>query len=119
MLLELDSDISKDKISLFSCTLLRKLNKINPQVQPKFAVAWLELICNKYIIRTVLDSYEDWNIYFLALCHVLRFINENITEYRLYNAEYGEVYQSYYHAVLKLIVILTHDYSSFISAFSL
>lgn len=46
-------------------------------------------------------------------------MNETITEARLYDREYGEVYQTFYQAVLKLIIILIHDFSSFLSAFSL
>lgn len=46
-------------------------------------------------------------------------MNEAITESRLYSKEYAGAYRVFYEAVLKLIVVLIHDFSSFLSAFSL
>lgn len=45
-------------------------------------------------------------------------MREYITEESLYGAE-GEAYQCFYKGVLKLIIIIIHDFPDFLSAFSL
>lgn len=88
-------------------------------MKPNFSFAWLELICNKYLMKCLLENYENWDIYYNLLASLLKFMNETISESRLYSKEHAGAYRTFYQAVLKLIVVLIHDFSSFLSAFSL
>lgn len=46
-------------------------------------------------------------------------MREYITEETLNNKENGYIYQCFYKGVMKLILIILHDYPDFLSSFSL
>lgn len=66
----------------------------------------------------LLERYEYWDLYYNLLSCLLKFLREYITEETLYSSE-GEAYQCFYKGVLKLIIIIIHDFPDFLSAFSL
>ena len=67
----------------------------------------------------LLEHYEYWDVYYELLACLLKFIREFITESNLAHAEHGNKYQYFYKGVLKLIIMIIHDYPHFLSAFSL
>lgn len=44
------------KILTFYCVLAKAFHKINPNLCPNFAFAWVELISNKYFMSTLLED---------------------------------------------------------------
>lgn len=62
--------------------------------------------------------YEYWDLYYHLLCSLLKFVREYITEENL-NKKENIAYQSFYLGVLKLIVVILHDFPDFLSEFSL
>lgn len=67
----------------------------------------------------LLERYEYWDLYYHLLCSLLKFMREYITEDNLTNKQNCEPYQSFYYAILKLIIVIIHDFPDFLSEFSL
>ncbi len=96
--------------------MAKEFHKINPLLYPNFTFAWVELISNKNFLPTILEKYEYWDLYFELLCDLLKFVKENITEE---NMAKHKPYQLFYNGIIKLFIVLIHDFSDFLSAFSL
>ena len=67
----------------------------------------------------LLERYEYWDLYYELFACLLRFIREYVTEENLTNKSHGYVYQYFYKGLLKLIIMIIHDYPHFLSSFSL
>ena len=55
-------------------------------------------------------------MYYELLCDLLKFVKENLTEENI--IKYKE-YQLFYNGIIKLFIVLIHDFSDFLSEFSL
>jgi hypothetical protein len=86
---------------------------------PNFTCAWMSLICNKNFMPALLERYEYWDLYYHLLCSLLKFMREYVTEECLVSKPNCEAYQCFYYAILKLILVIIHDFSDFLSEFSL
>jgi CCR4-NOT transcription complex subunit 1 len=99
--------------------LAKELKKINPQIHPNFAFAWVEIISNKFFMPALLERYEYWDLYFELFCCLFKFMREYLTEDNLNHPEFGKIYQYFYKGVLKLTTMIIHDFPDFLSEFSL
>jgi len=64
----------------------------------------------------LLEKYEYWDCYFELICDLFKFARENLTEEGLID---NPPCQVFYKGMLRIIIVLTHDYPDFLSAFSL
>jgi hypothetical protein len=109
-------DFHKDKVTSFYFILAREFHKINPSTYPGFAFSWLELVSNKNFMPNLLEKYEYWDVYFELICDLFKFARENLTEDGLND---NLPCQIYYKGILRIVIVLIHDYPDFLSAFSL
>lgn len=65
---------------------------------------------------TLLEKYEYWDVYFELICDLFRFARENLSEEGL--NEHSPC-QIFYKGIIRIIIILIHDFPDFLSAFSL
>lgn len=65
---------------------------------------------------TLLEKYEYWDVYYELICDLFRFARDNITEEGL--CDNGPC-QIFYKGIVRIVIILIHDFSNFLSAFSL
>lgn len=65
---------------------------------------------------TLLEKYEYWDVYFELICDLFKFARENLPEEGLNEHLPCQIF---YKGILRLIIVLIHDYSDFLSAFSL
>lgn len=64
----------------------------------------------------LLERYEYWDVYYELLCDLFKFAKETLTEEGL--AEH-QACQNYYKGILRIVIVLIHDFPDFLSAFSL
>lgn len=112
-------DIDQEKIMTFYYVLGKELEKIAPTHYPGFSFAWVELISNKNLMPALLKRDFYWDLYFRLLKALFKFMRDYITEENLADKENGEIYQTFYKGVFKLLIVIIHDFSDFLSAYSL
>ena len=64
----------------------------------------------------LLERYECWDAYYELICDLFKFSRENIPEEGL-NEHLA--CQIFYKGILRIIIVLIHDFPDFLSAFSL
>lgn len=109
-------DFNHDKIISFYFVLAREFHKINPNIYSNFSFAWMELISNRYFMPNLLHKYQCWDAYYQLICDMFKFAKEIITEDGLNQHLPCQVY---YKGILRIIIVLIHDFPDFLSAFSL
>jgi hypothetical protein len=65
---------------------------------------------------TLLEKYEYWDVYFELICDLFKFAKENLPEEGLNEHVPCQIF---YKGIMRIIIVLIHDYSDFLSAFSL
>lgn len=108
-----------DNPSLDSCRqdfLLRLADtflQLNPERFPGFAFAWLSLIGHRRFAPDILllESKRGWSPYTKLLKSLLRHVSEHMKA-----IDVTDVVKEYYRAVVKLLVVLAHDFLDYISA---
>lgn len=76
----------------------------------------MELISNRYFVPILLDKYEYWDAYYELLCDLFKFAKDTITEEGISE---NMSCQIFYKGILRIIIVLIHDFPDFLSAFSL
>ncbi len=64
----------------------------------------------------LLEKYECWDAYYELICDLFKFARETLTEEGL--NEHAPC-QIFYKGILRIIIVLIHDFPDFLSAFSL
>ena len=65
---------------------------------------------------TLLEKYQYWDVYFELICDIFKYAKEHITEEALNE---NAPCQVFYKGIIRIIIILIHDFPDFLSAFSL
>lgn len=122
LILNLIYDVSRISYNFDSTTILTMytvfahlLHKLQPLSYPGFSFAWLELVSNKCFMPTILNKYDSWDLYHELLLDMLRFAQEKLTVEAL-NAD--ESMRNYYKGVLRIVMMLLHDFPDFLAEFA-
>lgn len=109
-------DFNRDKVVSFYFVLAREFHKINPTNYPNFSFAWMELISNRYFMPNLLERYDCWDAYYELICDIFKFTKDTLPEEGLND---HLPCQTFYKGILRIIIVLIHDFPDFLSAFSL
>ncbi|KAI2780459.1 Not1-domain-containing protein [Daldinia loculata] len=89
------------------------LLQLNPERFPGFAFAWLSLVGHRRFMPDILllESKSGWAPYTKLLKCLLRHVSAHMKA-----IDVTDVVKEYYRAVVKLLVVLAHDFGDYISA---
>ncbi|KAL0934206.1 CCR4-NOT transcription complex subunit [Colletotrichum truncatum] len=90
-----------------------RLADLGPQHLPGFVFGWLSLIQHRVFLPSLLKERTGWAAFSKLLQLLLEHIGEQVKA-----VEPSNVAREIYRATLKLLVILQHDYSEYLSAHS-
>jgi len=102
---------SADERGDFWIVVANTLHALNPQRLPGFAFAWVELIGHRLFISKMMRSQETWPLYHKLLNDALRFVEPFARPQGM-----SEALVLYFKCVLKLMLLLLHDFSEFLLA---
>jgi CCR4-NOT transcription complex subunit 1 len=119
LILNLIYDVSRTSYGFDTSTILtmytvftQLLHKLQPLSYPGFSFAWLELVSNRYFMPAILDKEGYWDLYHELLIDVLKFAQVKLT-FEALNTE--ESMRVYYKGLLRVIMMLLHDFPDFLS----
>mmetsp|Transcript_10959 Transcript_10959/g.21740 ORF Transcript_10959/g.21740 Transcript_10959/m.21740 type:complete len:2215 (+) Transcript_10959:404-7048(+) len=89
---------------------------VQPLVVPGFSFAWLELISHRMFLSNLLllKDQKGWGVMHQLLIDLLLFIEPHLRRVELTDAT-----KKYYDGVLRVILMLVHDFPSFLAAYHL
>lgn len=103
----------KDQLDKFSVVLVQTLHILQPIKYPGFAFSWLQLISSKFLIKTILreDNHEIWNHYTILLVDLMIFYKD------VFSIDFvvKEEMKLFYKGTLRILLVLIHDFSDFLS----
>ena len=90
------------------------LGIIQPTYAPQFAFGWLSIISHRFFMPKLLASSRDqgWPDYHRCLMWLLRFLAPSLAK-----AELSSSSRSMYHAIMRLLLVLMHDFPEFLVEF--
>ena len=89
------------------------LNRLNPCTLPGFVYGWMYLLQHRTFIPYLLDLPEKkgWHAYATLLSHILEYLAPHLRQLQVH-----EAVKDLYRGILKLIIVLHHDYPEFMTA---
>lgn len=103
--------------NMFVCNQLSfMLTHVSSNVASAFAFAWLELISNRLFLPNLLllKGQKGWNVVHQLLIDQLLFL-----EPHLRNSELTSAIKQLYEGTLRVLLVLLHDFPSFLAGFHL
>jgi CCR4-NOT transcription complex subunit 1 len=106
--LSVDSKSASERLSIICGTL----HFIRPALAPGFTFSWMELLCGKYFLPAMLRSPLTEPSLHGLLVDLLTYLTPLLRAPQLTTAT-----RSLYKATLRLFLVLSHDFSDFLSAY--
>jgi CCR4-NOT transcription complex subunit 1 len=102
----------KDSLDTFSPMLMQTLHILQPIKYPGFAFAWLQLISSPKVINALLkdNNREIWNNYTTLIIDIMVFVRDIFTS----EGPISEEMQFFYKGVLRLLLVLIHDFPDYL-----
>ncbi len=102
----------KDTLEIFSPMLMQTLHILQPIKYPGFAFAWLQLISSPKVISGLLrdNNREIWNNYTTLIIDIMVFIRDVFS----FDTPVTEEMQMFYKGVLRLLLVLIHDFPDYL-----
>ena len=89
------------------------LHQLRPSEVPSFSFSWIQLISDKLFVAPVLSNESRYISYFVLLADFISAVGY-ITQSNQTDDEH-EVFDTTYRSLLRLIIILIHDYREFMA----
>ena len=87
---------------------------VQPLVVPGFAFAWLELISHRMFLSNLLLDQKGWDVMHQLLIDLFLFMEPHLRKLELTDA-----LKKYYDGTLRVILMLVHDFPTFLAAYHL
>jgi CCR4-NOT transcription complex subunit 1 len=112
LMIALSQSTTDDQRLEFFVIIANTLHVLNPQRLPGFAFAWIELIGHRLFIAKLMKNQDGWPLYFKLINDALRFVEPFARP-----NEMTPPLILYFKCILKLMLLLLHDFSEFLLAF--
>lgn len=98
------------------CVFGSAFHVVQPLVVPGFSFAWLELISHRMFLSNLLLTKEQkgWGIMYQLLIDLFLFLEPHLRKIEL-----TEAIKKYYDGALRVLLILVHDFPTFLAAYHL
>lgn len=94
-------------------TVASLLHTIRPTIAPSFGFGWVQLVSDKTLIAPLLNNQSSWTSFFVLLADFIGAVG-NLSKRNVKND--NEAFDIMYRALLRLILILSHDYNEFMAS---
>jgi len=114
-LIEEMAKIEGNLIELYFITV-KKMLDISPNKFPGFIIGWIELLGHHLLVPSILMKEELQYSYHLLLIELMRFFKKIINEEEM---KKSVGFKTCYLAILKLMLVLLHDFPEFLAVFAM